>query len=892
MKLKISMILVFLLSLAILFAMVSSAGAQEGDILENNFGFVPNSWDASVSKVDLLNFEEVARYYTAPRDGVDVRSWRTNRIAMDAEGNAWVLNTGTDAFEYGPSEGLQGQVIRIQGDTEGLANTHAYPDPVLDFDTDDAVQVFNVSEINDMPRAIAVDSDGYIWVGFYGSGELHKYEYTENGNLENVWIFSPEDSTIRFYEIKFAPNGNLFISSRSSTPSVSGDFGIWTFNESESNFSRETTFNPYSILIADDGTVYATAYSNSLHIRDKDTKEWSSVVVGGPQNRGIAFDDFGKIWISSTTFQSQIFGGTVVYSYNISDGTVGPTYNLLDGTVPVGIGKDPNGVMWVICRSDSLDQGYIEGFNPVTQEQIAAVQVGPRPYAYGDFTQTVLQEKLTVTKTAETSYNRTHFWDISKSVKTENNHTVEDDIAKIWLFTDGSGDETATWFVNVSYEGFNDSDFTVCGEITINNTGTLPANITSVMDKLAGSEINVNWVNETGGIVVFPYILEVGENLTGTYCVGVDDYLVGFNNISVTTERDFTYNASAPIIWGEEPDNELYNEVNITDTSDLFGKVDIGTVNAPESEVFTYDNYFAWVNYTNREENDNRKDGSYTYENTATIVETNQSADAILKVNVLGCLNITKEWILPGIELPDNITILIEGPSFEDGSKEIVLKADEGWSYEICDLIPGIYTISELVDTDKWSATYIVNGMVSNDVGVVEVEAGQISELTIRNAGILIGTETFWAILDTSNSGAEVAGVIYHNNNVDGNPSNAWGWTNFINESGIYVFELWAGAGQNDLNNGVYVGTLIVDVNEESDTTFNATVNYHLNPGYVLEESHLWVGETKLPVVQRGRNTFFTAAPGQFPYSDGVTVSGLSEDGFYVAAHGVVTSTP
>ena len=30
-----------------------------------NFGFVRNSWDASVSKVDLVNFEEVARYCTA-----------------------------------------------------------------------------------------------------------------------------------------------------------------------------------------------------------------------------------------------------------------------------------------------------------------------------------------------------------------------------------------------------------------------------------------------------------------------------------------------------------------------------------------------------------------------------------------------------------------------------------------------------------------------------------------------------------------------------------------------------------------------------------------------------------------------------------------------------------
>ncbi|MCS3924117.1 Vgb family protein [Methanosalsum natronophilum] len=383
MKLKISMILVILLSLAMLLAMVSSAGAQEGDILEDNFGFVPNSWDASVSKVDLANFTEVARYYTAPRDGVDVRSWRTNRIAMDAEGNAWVLNTGTDAFRYDPPEGLQGQVIRIQGDTEGLANTHAYPNSVLDFGTDDAVQVFNVSGINDMPRAIAVDVDGYIWVGFYGSGELHKYNYTENGNLELLESFSPGDSTISFYEIKFAPNGELFISSRSSTPDVSGDFGIWRFDGEE--FYHEQGFNsPYGLLISDEGIVYATSYNDVLRIRDTDGT-WSQVSISEAQNlRGMSFDDSGKIWIASTDGAS---GGDRVFWFDPQDNS-SDYITLDDGNTPVGVGKDAAGNMWAVCRTDDADNGFIEAINATEKTVIGSIELGPRPYAYGDFTRT------------------------------------------------------------------------------------------------------------------------------------------------------------------------------------------------------------------------------------------------------------------------------------------------------------------------------------------------------------------------------------------------------------------------------------------------------------------------------------------------------------------------
>ncbi len=376
------------LALILVLMPFGETGADEPEV-EANFGFVPNSWDASVSKVDLVDFEEVARYYTAPRDGVDVRSWRTNRIAMDADGNAWALNTGTDAHRYGPDEGLQGQVVRIQGDTAGLANTHAYdldnPDstPPLAFDTDEAVQVFDVGGVNDMPRAIAVDAEGYIWVGFYGSGELHQYAYDEaDGDLILVGEpFTREDRTIRYYEMKFAPNGDLFISSRSSTPSVSGNFGIYRFDGDE--FFHEEDFNsPYALLVAPDGTVYATSYNKVLRIRDTDG-DWSQVTIGDAQNlRGMQLDGLGNLWIASTTGAG---GGNRVIWYELGTGNSG-FVTLEDGNTPVGVGRDAAGLMWAICRTDdNKTNGFIEAIDPATKEVVGSIEVGPRPYAYGDF---------------------------------------------------------------------------------------------------------------------------------------------------------------------------------------------------------------------------------------------------------------------------------------------------------------------------------------------------------------------------------------------------------------------------------------------------------------------------------------------------------------------------
>jgi sugar lactone lactonase YvrE len=391
------------MALVLALALVLTIGFIRADIVHAdsgvNYAFTPNSGEASVSRVDLISMTEVARYYTAPRVGdevdlvgnltpgtpntIDPRDWRTSRIVIDSGSNAWVVNTGADGTS------LQGSIVRIQADTTGLT-THAYPHPVMDFGTDEAVQVFLVGAPGDMPRAIVIDSDGYIWVGFYSGAQLMKYEYNEAAQTLTAVAgpffpaVAPDNRVIRYYDMDFAPNGRLFVSSRGSTPTrTPRQEGIWAFDPTTQVFTRETTWNPYAVLIAEDGTVYATAYSNLLRIRDKDTGVWSSVTItGSSQNRGMAFDDQGRIWIASTV---GTIGGTVVYSHNITSGTPGPTYTLTSGTTPVGVGKDAAGNIWIICRSDAMAQGWLEGFDPVTLANVGAIQVGFRPYAYRGF---------------------------------------------------------------------------------------------------------------------------------------------------------------------------------------------------------------------------------------------------------------------------------------------------------------------------------------------------------------------------------------------------------------------------------------------------------------------------------------------------------------------------
>lgn len=122
----------------------------------------------------------------------------------------------------------------------------------------------------------------------------------------------------------------------------------------------------------------------------------------------------------------------------------------------------------------------------------------------------------------------------------------------------------------------------------------------------------------------------------------------------------------------------------------------------------------------------------------------------------------------------------------------------------------------------------------------------------------------------------------------DGNGDfNRWGWTNGPVGPGSYSWDIYAGAGQSDISKGTLVGVLNLYYDG-----FTATVDYLMFGPYLLDETHLYVGNDILP---RDVNGLYTVAPGQYPTihgslggvsSDSYVISGLSGE-IYVVAHGV-----
>lgn len=110
-----------------------------------------------------------------------------------------------------------------------------------------------------------------------------------------------------------------------------------------------------------------------------------------------------------------------------------------------------------------------------------------------------------------------------------------------------------------------------------------------------------------------------------------------------------------------------------------------------------------------------------------------------------------------------------------------------------------------------------------------------------------------------------------------------WGWeiTNVL--PGNYEYPIYAGAGQNDLTKGTHVGNLNVSYDGSA-----VIVTYSMFPGFVMEETHLYVGTSHIT----------TISPGQYGNihelddsgSDTYTINGFSGEPVFIVAHAVSCS--
>ncbi|HHY11173.1 MAG TPA: hypothetical protein GX529_00940, partial [Firmicutes bacterium] len=334
--------------------------------------------------------------------------------------------------------------------------------------------------------------------------------------------------------------------------------------------------------------------------------------------RYISLDHFQLWWspiqdpydysLSTYSFPSSM-GMALLYDQTAED--AGATLKL-DYMVNAGSGKRDYAILLPENMFGGRTEGYIvlfaeHGLTHTTDDGFE--EWGVEVYA--------APEQLTVAKTVNTEFTRTHKWLIDKWVETDNGDKLEDGTPKIWLLEGYNESEDAYWYVDVDYDGYEDSAHRVYGTVTIENTGTQDAVIKSVSDVLGETGVTVDFG------VSFPYTLAKGAKLEGTYSESGE--FKGNNVVTVTTEVD-TYGDTEAIVWGA-PASEVNETVHISDLSDLFGTVALGTVTAPNGDTFNYSKEFKRPDYSGEQH--------LTFNNTATIVETGQNDSVVLKVNKL-----------------------------------------------------------------------------------------------------------------------------------------------------------------------------------------------------------------------------------------------------------------
>ncbi len=400
--------------------------------------WVSNSADGTISKIDTFTQKEVARYYS----GVTVDS-NPSRTTVDLVGDMFVGNRNDSSVTK-----IAGSLDRcVDRNHNGVIDTSSGPDDILPRDatsgksTDECVLWTRVLDDSDLKpgyvckgiRGMAATPEtgesfsfnGHLWVGCF-IGDPYSYKLNgKTGDIMDIRYMKDDDGHwCDAYGFVLDKDQKLWISCRTWEPYQPGttpglawmdvkpgavDTKLHYVNNPEN--PDLGPYGTYGIAIDNKGRLWNTklsydASTNGFVFRYTPSGSslidgvWDSLRVAEDPQRGIAADDDGYIWVTTTAVTSStppvpqkailIDGDTfpdpssVLAIQSFSDGTHTP----YQGT---GIAVDFNGNVWGISRCEE-HQGFASfmkidrsGAHPVIDTaSIKDIPIGNGPYVYSD----------------------------------------------------------------------------------------------------------------------------------------------------------------------------------------------------------------------------------------------------------------------------------------------------------------------------------------------------------------------------------------------------------------------------------------------------------------------------------------------------------------------------
>lgn len=221
------------------------------------------------------------------------------------------------------------------------------------------------------------------------------------------------------------------------------------------------------------------------------------------------------------------------------------------------------------------------------------------------------EASVTVAKTAVTSYIRTYTWEIAKSVSPSVVNLFEGQNANVG------------YTVQVTRSAPVDSGWQVSGVISVTNSGASAVQVNSVADSISDVG-NVSVTCPAGSV---PGSLGANATLVCTYTSALPDGTARTNTATATFNTSSTATGTAAVTFGD-PTTVVNGSVNVQDVYNGLAPETIGTNISSNTSIPYTRNVVCGSDLT-------YVNGVATYPrlNTATIVETNQSANASMTVN-------------------------------------------------------------------------------------------------------------------------------------------------------------------------------------------------------------------------------------------------------------------
>lgn len=337
----------------------------------SSYAWIANSGEATVSKIDTRTGLEVARYITGPNYPDESPA----RTAIDAEGNCWVANR---------APGAQGSVIKILADSyvdrnnNGVMDTSTGPADLRPWMEDERVALFvPLGNDDDVPRALAIDKDGNVWVGMHNANKYIILDGQTGAQIAEVPVAGYP------YGAEIDSNGYLW--------SANVAIGLEKIDTAtRSSVAVYILPGCYGVAIDADGYIWTGAYWLEGVIRFDPVTETYQHFESDGYARGTTtcIAPNGNVWLAIRYLPDS----NKVAKYD-KNGNLLAIYTV--GMAPCGVSVDTDGNIIVPCNESNDVYCLRESDGTVLWK----TDVGLAPYSFYNFTSTVTRETMRQTGT-------------------------------------------------------------------------------------------------------------------------------------------------------------------------------------------------------------------------------------------------------------------------------------------------------------------------------------------------------------------------------------------------------------------------------------------------------------------------------------------------------------